>query len=34
MTVQSTDLLLPTEIANGIVEKAKTSSTIVALSAQ
>lgn len=23
MTVQSTDLLLPTEIANGIVEKAK-----------
>ncbi|SHU62473.1 Phage capsid family [Mycobacteroides abscessus subsp. abscessus] len=34
MTVQSNDLLLPTEIADGIVEKAKTSSTIVALSAQ
>ena len=34
MTVQSTDLLLPTQIADGIVEKAKTSSTIAALSAQ
>jgi len=34
MTAQSTDLLLPTEIAEGIVEKAKTSSTVAALSAQ
>lgn len=34
MAVQSTDLLLPTQIADGIVEKAKTGSTIAALSAQ
>lgn len=34
MAVQSTDLLLPTQIADGIVEKAKTDSTIAALSGQ
>lgn len=33
-TLQSTDLYLPPNIANGIVEKAKTTSTVAALSAQ
>lgn len=32
--LQSTDLFLPTNIANGIVEKAKTGSTVAALSGQ
>lgn len=34
MTVQSTDLFLPTNIAAGIVEKVKTGSTVAALSAR
>lgn len=34
MAVQSTDLTLPTQIADGIVEQAKTGSTVAALSGQ
>lgn len=34
MTAQSADLRFPTQIANGIVEKAKTGSTVAALSGQ